>query len=146
MLGFGSGAANLRTVVVAYQVTDRGLIRLGSRTVDSEGGKSPGMVVPLAMAAVTHNPIGLLVSGAVLVVCEKSGSSTIEGSAKRTVKERGEQRKTGFKKQGWIDSRPLAGRVKGARTRELVGGSSRPLPTDVKAFLPNRLPRGVVGG
>ncbi len=102
VLGFGSGAAELKTAVEGYLMTDKGLKRLGSGVVDSEGGKAPGVAVPLAMAIATGNPIGLIVSSAAKVEGEASGRTTIEGAAKRTAKEIGDQLKLACERQGWI--------------------------------------------
>src|SRR4051794_3258123 len=102
LLGFGSGAAELRTAVEAYQMTPDGLRHLAGGTTDSGGGKTPGMVMPLAVLAATANPIGLIVVGATKVYGEKSGRSTIEGAAKRTADEIAAQIKVGAEKQGWI--------------------------------------------
>ena len=41
-IGFGSGAAELATLIEGYQVTPQGLRKLGSATVDAKGNKSPG--------------------------------------------------------------------------------------------------------
>ena len=102
MLGFGSGAADLKTMVEGYLMTATGLRRLGSGEVESGTGKSPGLAVPLVMAAATGNPIGLIVSGAVKAEGQMSGRTTIEGSAKQTAKEIADQLRVAFKKQGWI--------------------------------------------
>jgi len=102
ILGFGSGAASLRTVVIGYQMTASGLRRLGSGEVDSGGTKTPGLLVPLAVVAATANPIGLVVGGAVKVAGEASGSDTIEGVGKRTAKAIGERLEERFEQQGWI--------------------------------------------
>jgi len=101
-LGFGSGAAELQTVVEGYLMTDKGLRRLGSGELNSEGPKGPGEALPLAMAVASGNPIGLIVSSAVKVGGEVSGSSTVEGSAKRTAKEISEKLKAAAQRQGWI--------------------------------------------
>ena len=101
-LGFGSGAADLKTMVEGYLMTATGLRRLGSGEVESGTGKSPGLAVPLVMAAATGNPIGLIVSGAVKAEGQMSGRTTIEGSAKQTAKEIADQLRVAFKKQGWI--------------------------------------------
>lgn len=101
-LGFGSGAADLTTEVEGYLMTDQGLRRLGSGEVHAGGSETPGVAVPLVVAAATANPIGLIVSGAAKVGGEATGKSTIEGAAKRTAKEIGDQLQVGFKKQGWI--------------------------------------------
>ncbi len=102
VLGFGQGAADLKTVVEGYLMTDKGLRRLGSGTVDSGTGKAPGVAVPLVMAAATGNPIGLIISSALKVEGQASGRTTIEGTAKRTAKEIADQLRVAFQKQGWI--------------------------------------------
>src|SRR5262249_39434335 len=84
LIGFGSGNAELKTVVEGYQMTAQGLRRLGYGQLDSGGRKTPGVLVPLAVAAATANPIGLIVGGSLKLYGESSGSDTIEGSATRT--------------------------------------------------------------
>ena len=102
VLGFGSGAAHLETAVEGYLMTDRGLRRLGSGVVDSGGGKTPGVALPLAITLATANPIGLIVGTGAKAYGEISGSSTIEGSGKRTAKLIAAQLKVAFQRQGWI--------------------------------------------
>jgi len=102
-LGFGSGAPELATVVEVYVMSSQGLRRLGSEELNSAGSKGPGTVVPLAVAAATDNPIGLIVSSAAKVEGEVSGRTTIEGSARRTAQEIAEQLKVGAQRQGWIN-------------------------------------------
>jgi Domain of unknown function (DUF4410) len=102
LLGFGSGAAELRTAVEAYQMTPDGLRRLAGGTTDAGTGKTPGMVAPLAVFAATANPIGLIVVGASKIYGERSGNSTIEGDAKRTADEVAARFKVAAQKQGWI--------------------------------------------
>ena len=102
MIGFGSGKADLQTVVDGYVMTPDGLRRVGGGSVDSSGGKSPGLVVPILVTAATANPIGLLVGGAVKVGQEVSGNSTIEGAGKRTAEQISERLKTRFEQEGWI--------------------------------------------
>jgi hypothetical protein len=101
-IGFGSGAAELQTVVEGYLMTDKGLRRLGEGEISSAGPKGPGEAVPLAMAVASGNPVGLIVSSAVKVGGEASGMSTVEGSAKRTAQEIGEKLKAAAQRQGWI--------------------------------------------
>ena len=102
LIGFGSGNAELKTVVEGYQMTAQGPRQLGSGELDAGGAKTPGMLVPLAVAAATASPIGLIVGGAVKLRGEVSGSDTIEGSAKRTAEEIGKHLTAAFEKQGWI--------------------------------------------
>ena len=101
-LGFGSGAAELTTTVEGYQMTNKGPRLLGSAQLDSGGGKTPGLIVPLAVLAATANPIGLVVMGGVKLQGELSGRTKIEGSAKRTAEAIAEQLEVRFKEQGWI--------------------------------------------
>jgi Domain of unknown function (DUF4410) len=102
LLGFGSGASDLRTVVEGYQMTAQGLRKLGGGELNSGGNKTPGMLAPLAVAAATANPIGLIVVGGMKAYGEESGSSTIEGRAKATADEIAAQLKMAAQKQGWI--------------------------------------------
>lgn len=102
-VGFGSGAAHLKTVVEGFQMTQQGLRRLGSGEVDADGGKSPGTALSVASAVATGNPIGLIVSSAVKMEGEKSGKSTIEGAGKRTAEKIAEQLQIKFREQGWIN-------------------------------------------
>ncbi len=101
-IGFGSGASELKTLVEGYQMTDRGLRKLGSGTVDAGARKTPGAAVPLGVAIASGNPVGLIVSSGMKVYGEASGSSKIEGRAEQTAKEIAAQLKTRFAEQGWI--------------------------------------------
>ena len=83
-------------------MTPTGLRSLAGGTTNSGGGKTPGMVAPLAVFAATANPIGLIVVGAMKVYGERSGRSTIEGDAKRTADEIAAHFKVGAQKQGWL--------------------------------------------
>ncbi|HXJ34186.1 MAG TPA: DUF4410 domain-containing protein [Candidatus Eisenbacteria bacterium] len=102
LLGFGSGSAELQTVVEGYQMTAQGLRSLRSSEVRSAGGQLPGVVLPAAVLAATANPIGLAVGGTAKLAGEASGSATIEGAAKRTADEIAVQIKTAAQRQGWI--------------------------------------------
>jgi hypothetical protein len=101
-LGFGSGATELTTSVEGYQMTKAGPRLLGSAELKSAGGKTPGLVVPLAVLAATSNPIGLIVVGGAKVAMEASGKSKIEGAAQRTAEAIADQLRVRFKEQGWI--------------------------------------------
>jgi hypothetical protein len=101
-LGFGSGAAELRTAVEGYQMTQTGPRLLGTGKLDSGGGKTPGLIVPIAVLAATANPIGLFVMGTAKVEGEMTGRTKIEGAAKRTAEAIGEQLRIRFKEEGLI--------------------------------------------
>ena len=102
-IGFGSGASQLTAAVEGFQMTAQGLRKLGSGTVDSGGGKTPGGAVGVAALIVTGNPGGLIVGGGAKAYGEYSGSSKIEGRAKAIAKEIAEKIKPKFQQQGWIE-------------------------------------------
>ncbi len=101
-LGFGSGATELTTAVEGYQMTPEGPRHLGSAQLQSGGGKTPGLIVPIAVLAATANPIGLLVMGGVKAHGEVTGRTKLEGAAKRTAKAIADRLRVRFKEQGWI--------------------------------------------
>jgi Domain of unknown function (DUF4410) len=103
LVGFGSGGSELRTAVEGFQMTSQGLRKLGSGTVESGSGKTPGMAVGVISLLATHNPAGLLVSTGVKAYGEKSGKSTVEGRAKQTAKEIADVLKKRFQQEGWIN-------------------------------------------
>jgi hypothetical protein len=86
VIGFASGAAQVKIQVEGYQMTELGMRKLGSAALDSRGGTGP-MGVPLTVTAATANPIGL----------------EIEGAARRTADAIAEELRDVFKKQAWID-------------------------------------------
>jgi hypothetical protein len=102
LVGFGAGAAELKTAVEAYQMTAQGLRPLARGEVRSGGGELPGMVVPLADVAATANPIGLVIGGTAKATGEVTESETAEGAAKRTADEIAAQLRTAAQEQGWI--------------------------------------------
>ena len=77
VLGFGSGASQLETVVEGYAVTKHGWRKVGSGTLNAQGNKTPGLVVPGAIAIATGNPIGLAVMGGVKIYGQVSGRNTL---------------------------------------------------------------------
>jgi hypothetical protein len=101
-IGFGSGASELKTAVEGYQMTAQGLRKLGSGSVDSGGGKSPGAALGVVGLIATANPAGLIVSTGMKAYGEASGSSRVEGRAKETAKEIADVLRKRFEQQGWI--------------------------------------------
>jgi hypothetical protein len=102
VIGFGAGTSEMDTVVEGYAVTPQGWRKLGSGTLSSSGNKTPGMVVPAAVAIATANPIGLIVVGGAKIYGEASGRSGLEGRAKSTADEIAVQLKIRFQDRGWI--------------------------------------------
>lgn len=83
-------------------MTNTGPRLLGSAQLDSGGGKTPGLFVPIAVLVATANPIGLIVMGSAKVGMEVTGRSKIEGTAERTADEIADQLEIRFKEMGWI--------------------------------------------
>jgi hypothetical protein len=101
-VGFGSGAAEVKTAVEGYQWTTGGPRQLGAGKLESGGGKMPGVALPMVVLAATANPIGLIVGGGAKVYGEMSGKDKIEGAGKRTAEAIAEHLEGKFKEQGWI--------------------------------------------
>jgi hypothetical protein len=102
LIGFGSGANELKTHVMAYQVTPTGLHRLGDAEFKAAGGKMPGMAVPLIGAAIGGTlAVTALVSGGLNTLQEVSPES-LEGAAKRTADEISKELSRVFARKGWI--------------------------------------------
>lgn len=102
LVGFGSGAAELKTVVEGYEVTNQGLRLLGSGQLASESDSKPGVLMGAASFAATGSPVGLIVGGADKLMGEEYDTETIEGVAKRTADEIADELRIKFKQQGWI--------------------------------------------
>jgi hypothetical protein len=102
VIGFGAGTSEMDTVVEGYAVTPNGWRKLGEGTLSSSGNKTPGMVVPAAVAIATANPIGLIVVGGLKVYGETSGRSTLEGRAKATADAIAQELRVRFQARGWI--------------------------------------------
>jgi hypothetical protein len=102
VIGFGAGTSELDTVVEGYAVTPQGWRKLGSGTLSSSGNKTPGMMVPAAVAIATGNPVGLIVVGGLKVYGEASGRNKLEGRAKATADEIAAQLRIRFQDRGWI--------------------------------------------
>ena len=102
VIGFGAGTSEMDTVVEGYAVTSQGWRKLGSGTLTSSGNKTPGMIVPAAVAIATANPIGLIVVGGAKIYGEASGRSGLEGRARATAEAIAEQLEIRFQDRGWI--------------------------------------------
>jgi Domain of unknown function (DUF4410) len=102
IIGFGSGASELDTVVEGFTMTPQGLRRLGSGTLSSSGGKTPGVIVPAAVAIATGNPVGLIVIGGVKLYREETGKNGLDARAKATADAIAADLKTRFEDRGWI--------------------------------------------
>lgn len=101
-VGFGSGASELQTAVVAFQMTTQGMRRLGSGTGVAGGNTTPGGAMGVAALVATGNPAGLIITSGMKAHGEVSGGSALEGRAKDTAKEIADRLRPRFREQGWI--------------------------------------------
>lgn len=90
------------TLVEGYVMMAQGLRRLGSGTLSSSGSRTPGMIVPAAVAIASGNPVGLIVAGGMKIYGEASGRNQLEGRAKATADEIAAQLRIRFQDRGWI--------------------------------------------
>jgi hypothetical protein len=141
VIGFGYGTSEMDTVVEGYLMTPQGMRKLGSSTLSSSGSKTPGIVVPAAMAIVTGSPIGLIVAGGAKIYSEASGRNSLEGRAKATADEIAEQLKVRFQERGWINTEPPDNEV----TWKSVGSGVGAAASNV-LYVPAKLVYGTLGG
>jgi hypothetical protein len=102
LIGFGSGAAELKTLAEAYQVTPTGLRPLGSAEVTSEGGQLPGMLVSLGVGAATGGMAAAAAVGTTTAVVKETGSESLDAAAERTADEIAKLIVDDYKRRGWM--------------------------------------------
>jgi hypothetical protein len=103
LIGFGSGASDLKVAAEGFQMTAQGLRKVGSGTLNAGGGKAPGADLGVLGLIATHSPAGLIISSGMKIYGQESGRSTVEGRAEQTAKEIADLLKKRFQEQGWID-------------------------------------------
>ncbi len=102
LIGFGAGAAELKTFVEGYQVTASGLRPLGSAEVEAGGGKMPGMIVPVAGGAIAGRAATSAAISGGLNVFQEIGPESMSSLAEGTAEEIAKVLEEVFKKRGWI--------------------------------------------
>ena len=102
LIGFGAGAGELKTYVEGHQVTDFGPRRIGSAEFKSQGGKMPGMLVPVAGGAAAGAAGRAAVISGGLNVAQEAAPETLKSAAKRTAKDITELIEKGFARRGWL--------------------------------------------
>lgn len=98
LVGFGVGANNLQTLVEAFVMTDQGLQSLGSTQAQAQGGKLPGVLVPVGLSATA---VSAAASGTSNLLQER-GAESLEGAAKRTADSLAQVVIDAYKKRGWM--------------------------------------------
>jgi hypothetical protein len=102
VIGLGAGTAAMDTKVEEYVVTPQGLRKLGSGTLVASENKTPGPLVPVAVAIATANPVGLIIVGGLKGYRPASGRRGLEGHPKSTDDEVAAQLKIRFQDRGWV--------------------------------------------
>lgn len=98
LIGFGVGATNLQTLVEAFVMTDQGLRPLGSTQVAAQGGKLPGVLVPVGLSATAMTAA---TSGASNALQER-GPESLEGAAQRTAQGIAKVVVDEYRMRGWM--------------------------------------------
>jgi hypothetical protein len=80
LVGFGAGRAQMSTLVETYQITAAGRRALASAQADTQGGRLPGVLLPLGLGGLGTSAA---VSGASNVMQER-GPESIRAAAQRT--------------------------------------------------------------
>lgn len=102
LIGFGAGAANLKTFVESYLVTATGLRPVESKWIEAGGGKMPGMLLPIAGGAVAGSFITSTAISGGLNVNQEYGPESLEAAAERTAGEIAKVLSKAYQKRGWI--------------------------------------------
>jgi hypothetical protein len=103
LIGFGSGAVKLETLVEVYQIRGQGLHPLGSSSVEAGGGKLPGMIVPVGIGAAAGSAATSAVVSGAGNIAQEVGPESLEAAADRTASAISERLKVEFVNSGWID-------------------------------------------
>lgn len=102
LIGFGAGSNELHTLVEGYMVTTGGLVPLGSAQIEASGGKTPGMLVPLAVGVATGSVARSIVIGGTTNLLKELGPENVDGAAKRTAKKIAKVIVDAYKERGWM--------------------------------------------
>jgi hypothetical protein len=101
-IGFGAGAADLRTLVEAHQVTATGLRPLGSAEIGAAGGRMPGVLLPIGLGAAFGNVAVSAAIAGISKIAQEAGPETIEAAARRTAGEISRLIIDAYKERGWL--------------------------------------------
>ena len=98
LIGFGAGSAELRTLAEVYVVAPNGeLVAVASAEIEAEGGRMPGMVVPLGVGQ-----IATIAAAGTAKLFTEAGSESLDGAARRTAEELAELMVAAYRRRGWM--------------------------------------------
>ncbi len=108
LIGFGSGATHLDTLVRLYVRGPQGPEQVAEYNTTSQSGKKPGVLttLPIGMAVQGLSLMLLAIQGGVATVGELN--SAVAGDAKETAEELSDSLKKLFDEHGWLDEDPDA--------------------------------------
>ncbi len=102
LIGFGAGAAELRSVAEGYQVRETGLYPLGSAEIEAGGSKMPGILVPVGVGAAAGSAgTSAAIAGSANVI-QEFGPETIESAAERSAEEISRVLGDAYQERGWL--------------------------------------------
>ncbi|MFE0499361.1 DUF4410 domain-containing protein [Lysobacter soli] len=108
LIGFGAGRAELSTLVEAFQITATGPRSLATAEANTQGGRLPGVLVPLGAAAAAGTvATSAAVSGGSNVMQER-GPESIRAAAQRTATGIADSVIDIYRRNGWL-AQPAAG-------------------------------------
>jgi hypothetical protein len=102
LIGFGSGAAELKTLAEVYEVTASGLRPISSAEITSEGGELPGMLVSLGVGAATGGMAVAAGVGGTTAVLKEAGPESLNAAAERTAEDIAKLIIDAYKRRGWL--------------------------------------------
>lgn len=102
LIGFGAGRGELSTLVEAFQITATGPRSLAAAQASTEGGRLPGVLLPLGVASAAGTvATSAAVSGASNVMQER-GPESIRAAAQRTAQGIANSIIDIYRQRGWL--------------------------------------------
>ena len=102
LIGFGAGRGELSTLVEAFQITATGPRSLAAAQASTEGGRLPGVLLPLGVASAAGTvATSAAVSGASNVMQER-GPESIRAAAQRTAEGIANSIIDIYRQRGWL--------------------------------------------
>ncbi len=101
VIGFGTGATELRARVHAYQATEWGLRRIVQADTSAEGNRMPGVAVPVGAGAIAGQALrAAVISGGMNIVQEVTGG--LDADAGRMAEQIARRIEAFYQRQGWL--------------------------------------------
>ena len=102
LVGFGQGAVNLKSKVVAFRVRRGQAERISDAEVVAFGGKMPGMLLPMASGVAAGTVLANVALSGATNIGKESGPESVEGAARRTAIRIASLLRSDFEENGWL--------------------------------------------